>query len=45
MMSLIYRSATYMQSIIQARIADLAPLASTLRGIMLREPLSYALAL
>ncbi len=45
MMSLIYRSATYLQSIIQARIPDLAPVAKTLRELMLREPLSYALSL
>jgi hypothetical protein len=45
MMSLIYRSATYMQSIIQARIPDLAPVAKALRELMLREPLSYALSL
>lgn len=43
MMSLLYRSATYLQSVVQADIVGLKDTARTLRGIMLREPLSYAL--
>ncbi len=44
-MSLILRSATYLQSIVQAGIPQLADLAKDLRGVMLREPLSFVLAI
>jgi hypothetical protein len=44
-MSLILRSATYLQSVIQADIPQLADLARDLRSVMLREPLSFVLAI
>lgn len=44
-MSLLYRTATYLQSIIQADLLDLKDTARTLREVILREPLSYALSI
>ena len=43
LMSLIYRVATYLQSMIQADLTDLKPAARALRDTLLREPLSFAL--
>lgn len=42
-MSLIYRTATYLQSVVQADIVGLKDMSRTLRGVLLREPLSFAL--
>ena len=44
-MSLILRSATYLQSVVQAGIPELTDMARDLRSIMLREPLSFVLAI
>ena len=44
-MSLILRSATYLQSVVQAGIPELTHMARNLRAIMLREPLSFVLAI
>lgn len=44
-MSLIYRVATYMQSIVQADIPGMRDMARTIRDLLLREPLAFALNL
>jgi len=44
-MSLLYRAATYLQSIIQADLVDLKETARELRKVILREPLSYVLSI
>jgi superfamily II RNA helicase len=44
-MSLIYRTATYLQSIIQADLVDLKDTARAIRENMLREPLSFVLSI
>jgi hypothetical protein len=43
-MSLLYRIGTYLQSTIQADLPDLKPMAKTLREVILREPLAFALS-
>ncbi|MES2745184.1 MAG: DEAD/DEAH box helicase [Bdellovibrionota bacterium] len=42
LMSLLYRAATYLQSIVQAKIPKLSSAASSLRDEILREPLTPA---
>ena len=42
-MSLLYRTGTYLQSVVQAGIPELRDMSRTIRGLILREPLSFAI--
>jgi superfamily II RNA helicase len=43
LMSLMYRTGTYLQSMVQAGIPGLSPIAKASRSALLREPLDFAL--
>lgn len=43
LMSLLYRTGTYLQSMVQARPSDISSAAKSVREALLREPLSYVL--